>query len=192
MKRIALFLAGVLAFAGLATSCHPTLSIAKLGNPDSALVGTWVNDSTINENSSTGRAYDSYTFNADGTFSQKGYMKMEIKDTSYISIIDISFSGAGTYGVADGKINFKFKASEAEAVLNDFDVRLLGESADPKAASITKTIVNLIMVRPMMKAMKTSMKKDQVYILNSLSSDTLRMTNSTAKDPKTDTFIKAE
>ena len=189
MKKLYLLLAGALAL--IAVSCGPTVSLSKIGNPDPTLTGVWVNDSTVLENNGTGEAFDSYTFASDGSFTQNGYMKMEMKDSAATSVtyIDISFSGAGTYGIADGKINFKFKASEGKATLDRFDMEFFDGTSE-KDASTTKSIINLILVRPMMGMMKKSMKKDQIYILDSLSEDAFEMTNSSSKDATPSRYVR--
>ena len=197
MKKFFTFLAGAIALASVASSCGTSVSMSKIGEVEPALVGVWVSENFIDNASDTtsadgtGITCDRYTFNADGTFTQEGYLKMEMRDSTEVTNIDISFSGAGYYGIADGKINFKFNAKDGKSTLDRFDMVFLDGTSESDT-SMAKSILNFLLVRPLVSTMKKTMKKDQIYILNSLSADSFEMTNSSSSDSTPTKYIKQQ
>lgn len=189
MKHISTITA--LTILSILTSCGTAASISELGQPDPALAGTWVNHQHTNEKNGKGEAYDRYTFFPDGTFAQYGYMKMDMTESDSPAYIEISFKGAGKYGVTNGNINFDFNPSDGTANLDKFDISA-DKSLTPGQAATARTVMKMILINPMMKEMRKSMKQDQIYHIDYIDASTLKMTNTKAEEPKSETYLKTD
>ena len=179
----------IAALALLSAACGTTVNFTNFGAPDKSVEGTWILNEKTTEKGGEGVSVDAYTFNSDGTFTEKGYMKMEMRDTSGVTYFDISFEGGGKYGVADGCINFDFAPAQAKVSLDRFEMDMgnkYSSGDNAKAASLLK----LILVNPMVNAMKKTMKTDQIYRLDSVTPDALTITNTNGSDAKPKTYVK--
>ena len=185
MRKILAIAASALLLAG----CGTSIQFTNFGTPDKSVVGTWSLTEKTSENGGEGVSFDSYTFNADGTFTETGYIKMEMRDTSSVTYFDISFQGGGKYGVADGCINFDFAPGQAKATLDRFDMDM-GSKYSEKDNSLASSLLKMILVNPMLKAMKKTMKSDQIYRIDSVTSKALTITNAGATDASPNTNTK--
>lgn len=181
----------ILALLTILTSCGTSASITKLGQPDPALVGTWVNRQDRNDKNGKGEAFDSYTFNADGSFSQYGYLIMDMTESDTPAHINISFQGAGKYGVEGGNINFDFNPSDGMAKLDRYDVNITDDSLTPGQAGTAKTVLKWVLINPLVKEMRKSMKQDQIYHIDYIDASTLRITNTKDEESTSETYTKA-
>ncbi len=190
MKRI--FIAAAAAL--LAISCSTIRNVVDpvhkqivRGTVLPEVVGIWNNDEEIKGEDRTGKVHDSYTFKSDGTFRQKGSMTVAMEKEAGTYTFEIAVAGGGTYGIEEGKIFFDYDPSLAAADLMGFDTKVKGKSADVNKE--TFNIKNFV-IKPMKVSIKTTMKSDQVYTLDSVNESELVITNTKGNDRQPQSFTK--
>lgn len=153
------------------------------------VVGIWNNDEEIKGDDRTGKVHDSYTFKSDGTFRQKGSMTIVMEKEAGTYTFEISAAGGGTYGIEEGKIFFDYDPSLAAADLAGFDTKVKGKSSDVNKE--TFNIKNFV-INPMKASIKSTMKADQIYTLDSVNESELVITNTKGSDKSPQTFSKVK
>lgn len=183
------FILSAAAALTLLVSCGTSADIASLGQPDPALTGTWVSRHETNDKNGKREHYDRVSFFSDGTFAQYGYIKMEMKESGTPAHIEISFQGSGKYGVTNDNINFCFSPSDRTAKLDRFDVST-DKTLSAHQAGATKFILKSVLIKPLIKDMRKSMKEGQIYHIDSITTSTLDMTDLKDEEHKSETYLK--
>lgn len=187
MKKSLIFSAA--AALTILTSCGPSAALSTIGQPDPALSGTWVNRHETNDKNGKSEYYDRVSFFEDGTFAQYGYIRMDMTEKTSPAYIEISFQGSGKYGVTGKDINFHFNPSDRNVKLDRFDVST-DKSLSSGRAGATKFVLKSVLIKPLIKEIRNSMKEGQIYHIDSITPSALQMTFVNTEDPKSETYYK--
>lgn len=170
--------AAILSAAILAASCAMTQTYTSIRNvPETLepqLVGLWACD----RNEGDTFIHDSYMFNEDGTFTQRGTFRTRSKEDAGVVTIEFKVSGGGYYGVKDGVITFDYLPKYARTDLVGFDIQYYYGTPDDNgktAADVRTRIIN-----PMKQHFKKYFSSKQTCLLQSVGEDSFTM-----KDLKT-------
>lgn len=183
MKKFAI----ILATAFLAVSCGMTQTYTSARRVPSGiepgLVGLWALDKTEGDDTSI---HDSYMFNEDGTFTQRGTYKMRTKEEAGVVTIEFNVTGGGYYGVENGVITFDYLPKYAKADLVGFDIQYYFGVSDDNgrtAADVRTRVIN-----PMKQHFRKYLSSRQTCLLQSVGEGAFSMKDLKAAGASTQTF----